>query len=758
MSPRYRFHEYELQPAPPFLLKAGEPVAVSSQVLILLRTLVERRGELVSKSELAQAVWGHGHQSDAALARALMRTRRLLGDDGEEQRFIRTVHGRGLIFVAPVLTLADAEDTASAPDPAAAMTHDTSGPANPERRPRAWAPKVRWLGVLAALLVVAAWALYEPPPPDQNEPGEAAPAERVLLLAPIELAPEDEDARALASSLPRMLSPRLAPLGVRLIHAEEAGMEGDPDSFREWLEANRGAADAAGILQLRLQRTADGWRPELHLEGLAAGRVELPAVDTVDVLPAISRALKLRLLGGSLRDEALIDTDPLLHELELRAHVAWAKADREAALRAIEAGLALRQDYWPLQLLQIEVGLGGHAGEAAEALLRRLDSVRTAGDGLQRALLLQRAGVASWYAGDAITAQNLLEAALAAAQAAQAPLTEALSRNSLSMALQSRGAIEEAWTQAQLAVGALRRLQHPYHLGFALTNLAYLAEERGRLAIAEQLHAEALALREGLGLKRLVPASQYGLARIERRKGALAQAEARALEADAQMLAMGLDMDRISVLEELAVITLLQGRFETSAAHLDRAETLALQLDDRLGQAWLMDVRARLRVAEGRVSEAIPLFTQSIALQQAQGELNESRYSEISLLDARLRLHGAEDPDAIALRRRLAEAEPALSHDQQAALANVALRERRNSARAADAEAACTHALGLARVSGAADHEAEAALECALLYRALNRPDDAQLMHELARSWSPQWHALKSLDDGAWRLGTPVHR
>lgn len=754
MSPRYRFHEFELRPSPPFLLRAGEPVAVSSQVLILLRTLVERRGELVGKSELTQAVWGHGHQSDAALARAVMRTRRLLGDDGEEQRFIRTVHGRGLIFVAPVDALPDAEG-----HPAAPADPDMHARAARPRGPRAAASVVLRAGALGVLLVMlGAWALYAHQRAELDPLRDARPGERVLLLAPIEFFPEDEDAQALAGSLPRMLSQRLAPLGLRLSHAEEAGMESDPETFGQWLDAAGVSHGAAATLQLRLQRTAEGWRPQLRFEGLAAGRIELPHVEAAELPSTLSRAVQQRLAGGRLQDDTTIGVDPLLQELELRAHVAWARADRDAALRAIEAGLALRDDYWPLQLLQIEVRLGARADETADALLRRLDGIKTGDDGLQRALLLQRAGVASWYAGDATTAQSLLEAALAAARAAQAPLTEALSRNALSMALQSRGAVEDAWTQAQLAVSDLRRLQHAYHLSFALTNLAYLAEERGRLASAEQLHAEALALREGLGLKRLIPASQYGLARIERRKGALLQAEARALDADAQMRSMGLAMDRISVLEELAVITLLQGRFETAESHLDRAESLALELDDPLGQAWLMDVRARLRVAEGRVAEAIPLFMQSIGLQQAQGELNESRYSEIALLDARLRLHGADDPETLALQRKLADEAPTLSHDQQAALANVDLRQRRNSAGAPEAEAACTRALSLARISGAADHEAEAALECAQLYRGLGRPDDAELMLALARSWSPQWHALSTLADASWVPGDPAPR
>ena len=727
---RYRFHAFELLPSPPFLIRNGEPVPVSSQVLLVLRTLVERRGELVSKSELALAVWGHEHQSEAALARAVMRTRRLLGDDGEEQRFIRTVHGRGLMFVAPV----EAIEQVSRPTDRPQEPADSS---TPGRLSLSFGLAVT--AVLAVLLTAGlAWRWAATPVVESPGAPAPAPSERVVVLAKLHAPVDDDDAATLAATLPLTLSRGLAPLGMRLIHAAEPAMPIDPEEFDRFSSEASALSQVDARLRIVIERQATGLSARLEFEGTAPGALVLPAAEPAQLAAHVERTVQARLSGQGDVDLQRLDIDPVLAELDLRANAAWARGDGPAALRAIEAGLALSPGYWPLKLLQIEVELSTNKRRAANGILQLLDSVTAGNTPLQRAMLLQRAGVATWYAGDAAGAQHLLEAALEAAGRANAPLTEALSRNALSMALQSQGAIEAAWNHADLAVGALRR--HPLPLSFALSNLAYLAEERGRLDRASALHAEALALRRSFGADRLVAASLYGLARIERRQGRLLEAQTRALEADQAMQALGQQLDRVSVLEELAVIARLQGALDEADEHLDAAEALARSVDDTLGQAWILDSRARIRIERGEVTAAIPMLRRSIAEQRAHGELNEARYTEIVLLDA---LWQTDAPDADALANELSKAVESLSHDQKAALATVELRHHRRLGLHAQAEAHCEHALAIARASGALDHEAQAALECALLHRSLGRGDEAETFAALARNWSPHWRAAQ---------------
>lgn len=68
----------------------------------VLTHLVQNAGRLVPKDELVEKVWDGRFISDAAISTAIKSLRRVLGDDGKQQRYIRTVHGRGFRFASDV--------------------------------------------------------------------------------------------------------------------------------------------------------------------------------------------------------------------------------------------------------------------------------------------------------------------------------------------------------------------------------------------------------------------------------------------------------------------------------------------------------------------------------------------------------------------------------------------------------------------------------------------------------------------------------
>ena len=72
------------------------------QVFAVLVHLLEHRDRVVPKAELLDAVWGNRFVSDSALTSRLKDARRAVGDDGQQQGVIATVHGVGYRFVAPV--------------------------------------------------------------------------------------------------------------------------------------------------------------------------------------------------------------------------------------------------------------------------------------------------------------------------------------------------------------------------------------------------------------------------------------------------------------------------------------------------------------------------------------------------------------------------------------------------------------------------------------------------------------------------------
>jgi DNA-binding winged helix-turn-helix (wHTH) protein len=75
---------------------------VEPQVFEVLCYLAQRRGALVTKNELLDEIWGSRFVSESTLTSRVKAARRATGDDGRSQLVIRTVHGRGYVFVAPL--------------------------------------------------------------------------------------------------------------------------------------------------------------------------------------------------------------------------------------------------------------------------------------------------------------------------------------------------------------------------------------------------------------------------------------------------------------------------------------------------------------------------------------------------------------------------------------------------------------------------------------------------------------------------------
>jgi DNA-binding winged helix-turn-helix (wHTH) protein/tetratricopeptide (TPR) repeat protein len=98
----FRFDQFELDAEKFELRRNGAAVAIEPQVLSVLLFLVKNRERLVTKDELIEEVWRGRIVSDSALASRIKTARRLLNDDGRQQRVIRTIHGKGFRFVGPL--------------------------------------------------------------------------------------------------------------------------------------------------------------------------------------------------------------------------------------------------------------------------------------------------------------------------------------------------------------------------------------------------------------------------------------------------------------------------------------------------------------------------------------------------------------------------------------------------------------------------------------------------------------------------------
>src|SRR5262245_25737484 len=97
------------------LWRDGQPIDITPKAWAVLRHLVERAGELVTKGDLLDAVWGDVAVGEGSLSKTIFELRNAFGDTAQTPRFIQTVHRRGFRFIAPL-----EEVTARQPDRRAA--------------------------------------------------------------------------------------------------------------------------------------------------------------------------------------------------------------------------------------------------------------------------------------------------------------------------------------------------------------------------------------------------------------------------------------------------------------------------------------------------------------------------------------------------------------------------------------------------------------------------------------------------------------
>jgi DNA-binding winged helix-turn-helix (wHTH) protein/TolB-like protein len=148
----YRFGVFEFDGDTKELRKNGRVVAIEPQPAKALALLLSRGGEVVSREELRDAVWGKDTHVDfdRGLAYCVSQVRTALGDSGDNPRFVQTIPKQGFKFIAPVST------TGTAPD---------------EKSPRI---PFAFLGAIAILVagLATAWLVTRPhvePPPASKQ-------------------------------------------------------------------------------------------------------------------------------------------------------------------------------------------------------------------------------------------------------------------------------------------------------------------------------------------------------------------------------------------------------------------------------------------------------------------------------------------------------------------------------------------------------------------------------------------------------------
>ena len=124
-----RFEDFELDLRSYQVRRSGRTLRLERIPMEVLFLLVQRPGQLVTREEIIEKLWGKNAflDTDNAINTAIRKTRQVLKDDPEQPRFIQTVTGRGYRFigqisevVVPEVKASDQEQTASSSSPSAA--------------------------------------------------------------------------------------------------------------------------------------------------------------------------------------------------------------------------------------------------------------------------------------------------------------------------------------------------------------------------------------------------------------------------------------------------------------------------------------------------------------------------------------------------------------------------------------------------------------------------------------------------------------
>src|SRR3974377_965469 len=87
------------------LRRAGRVLKLEPTPMELLLFLVEHRGELITRDQIVEKIWGKDVflDTDNSINGAIRKIRQVLRDNPEQPRFLQTVTGKGYRFIAPLI-------------------------------------------------------------------------------------------------------------------------------------------------------------------------------------------------------------------------------------------------------------------------------------------------------------------------------------------------------------------------------------------------------------------------------------------------------------------------------------------------------------------------------------------------------------------------------------------------------------------------------------------------------------------------------
>jgi DNA-binding winged helix-turn-helix (wHTH) protein/tetratricopeptide (TPR) repeat protein len=664
------------------LLRDGEPVRVEAKVLDLIILLITHRDRAVGKREIGDVLWPSRPVTDAALSQLLRKARRALGDDGETQAMIRTVHGRGLQWVATLV----ADDPSGGNVPPAAVIWSGVAARRSMRRPGLFVASVV-LGIAAIGVAIFAWRSTQSPI-DGSLP-------RVAVLATDDRTGETEmswsrqGVMALLSGLiaePSGLETETVPQGD--IPTGDSGAS-EADRVRRFGDA----IGASHVLVSELRRLGPLYELELRLINLATGgthrellRGGAPAALATDGAVRIQR--RLRPADSTARRGGLVVeiADPFVAEVYARGLDAQLRGDHAAAGKYFD--ICLDHDaqlLWPrLQLAATQSGRAEFEN-ARDNATRVADDARSRGQNDVFVQAQRLLGSIAFQQGDLDTAQVHLDAAMGAlpddALAAQrvdlliaraaisnesgrlAPADDDLNvalllarrlgdRRREARVLLNRAVIDNAGGDAEAAIVHLRqgldaaRAAGDGQLeGVALLNLGGAESNAGRSALALPLLQQAVRQAQSHGNRSVDVHGQLLLSRLVDAFGDEDTARAHADAAMASGIADGNPLWQAESHAAIAGIEAGNARWPEALDHLDYALALYRQGGMVRGEAHVLGQMILIAARSGDRERAARAASEYAALAR---DGDATLTGPLPIHEAAVRYAGGEQAAAIA--------------------------------------------------------------------------------------------------------------
>jgi DNA-binding winged helix-turn-helix (wHTH) protein/tetratricopeptide (TPR) repeat protein len=616
------FADCEFDPDRRELRRNGELVPLEPKVFALLLYLIEQRHRAVDKDEIQDAVWTGTIVSETALTRAIMKARRAVGDSADAQAVIRTVHGHGYQFIAPLSDRAIGAET-------------------PDRESSSRLPRVFAAAIAITLLGFMAYLWPDKPPTESVH----------LAIMPVENLTDDSEydwarlglmgfASELVTQSSQLTVMRLSDV---IRFAETNGLPDDESAAAD-LDELRDIYGASHLLRTRLEQTAGTLRLSYALHTIG-GQVERGTMvgpeptallrgmirsvtsmlddragisDEITVIAedafineAYSRGLAFSLEGRCADALQLFEIVKSATDAITRAHYEWASCSRILGRwQDAEAGFIEILDTLPEEPATTLRALAHHGLGTVY--------IRTGRGDAARETLRQGLNVAQ-QAGDAINAKDRREydearALLARATVAYTEAKRGILPGQLPAALanidMAEGKFEQAEQHLSQALEAFRATGDRRNEAMMLNNFGYLRRIQGRIDEAEPMHLESLAIRREIG-------DRVGQGRI---------------------------------LGMLSVLYRNDGRFGDAKAAASEAYEIASEANDRLFMATSLSQLGQAEFRNGELGDARETYAQAKAL--FDGIDDTSRAAQVTVRLARIDL---KDGDLVSAQERIDE-------------------------------------------------------------------------------------------------------